>query len=98
MAGTAFAGFLLIEFLGVRTSLWITAAINLAIGAAAISLGRRDAVVEPSREPGENPDFPRDHLRTLALVLLALSAFASLIDEIALKWVLDMGGGGTTFW
>src|SRR5207245_736938 len=70
MTGTAFAGFLLIEFLGVRTSLWITAAINLAIGAAAISLGRRDAVVEPSREPGENPDFPRDHLRTLALVLL----------------------------
>src|SRR5437879_10376741 len=97
MAGTALAGFLLIEFLGVRTSLWITAAINLAIGAAAISLGRRDAVVEPSREPGENPDFPRDHLRTLALVLLAVTAFASLLDEIAWTRVLVMVVGGSTY-
>src|SRR5438477_2776666 len=43
MLGTALAGFLLIEFVGVRASLWATAAINLAIGAAAISLGRQES-------------------------------------------------------
>ena len=97
MTGTALAGFFLIEFLGVRTSLWITAAISLAIGVAAISLGRRDAAVEPSRDPGEAPDFPRDHLRSLALVLLALTAFASLLDEIAWTRVLVMVVGGSTY-
>ena len=40
VAGTALAGFLLIEFVGVRASLWLTAAINLAIGATALWLGR----------------------------------------------------------
>src|SRR5438093_4611664 len=38
--GTALAGFFLIEFVGVRASLWSTATINLVIGAAAIVLGR----------------------------------------------------------
>ncbi len=37
MTGTALAGFVLIEFVGVRASLWATAAVNLAIGAAAIA-------------------------------------------------------------
>src|SRR5438105_15102771 len=40
MTGTALAGFFLIEFVGVRFSLWATAAINLAIGIAAIKLGQ----------------------------------------------------------
>src|SRR6266513_1529244 len=99
MTGTAIAGFFLIEFVGVRASLWATAAINLAIGAAAIVLGREQSVPDPGRPPGEEQIQPTtpDHLRTLALVLLSLTAFASLLNEIAWTRVLIMLVGGSTY-
>src|SRR5437762_1480218 len=91
MTGTALAGFFLIEFVGVRASLWATAAINLAIGAAAISLGRQESASGTPPAPPAPPAPPTaDHLRTLALALLALTAFASLLDEIAWTRVLVM--------
>src|SRR6059036_155004 len=84
MTGTALAGFLLIEFVGVRASLLATAAVNLPIGVAAILLGRREnasgAGPEPAAQqiqpaPPARPAPPTsDHLRTLALVLLGLTA------------------------
>src|SRR6266699_2159690 len=72
MIGTALAGFVLIELVGVRASLWTTAAINLAIGAAAIVLGREQSLAEPGRKPGDDQSLPtsRDHLHNLALILL----------------------------
>src|SRR6266513_1183437 len=86
MTGTALAGFFLIEFVGVRASLWTTAAINLAIGAAAIVLGREQSLADPARTPVEQnlhqPPPTLDHLHNVALILLALTAFASLLDEI----------------
>ena len=53
MTGTTLAGFFLIEFVGVRASLWATAAINLAIGAAAIRLGRQQDALEVGHTPAE---------------------------------------------
>src|SRR5438034_6203420 len=53
MVGTALAGFFLIEFVGVTFSLWATAAINLAIGAAAIGLGPARGLSDPGHQPGE---------------------------------------------
>ena len=98
MAGTALAGFFLIEFVGVRASLWATAAVNLAIGMAAIALGREQNVSDPGQQPGENqPPAARDHLTTLALVLLGLTAFAALLNEIAWTRVLVMVVGGSTY-
>jgi len=38
LVGTALAGFFLIEFIGVRASLWVPPAVNLALGAGAIAL------------------------------------------------------------
>src|SRR6266704_2114920 len=65
MTGTALAGFFLIEFIGVRASLLATATVNLAIGVAAISLGRREGLADPGRQPGEDQVQPapaaRDH-------------------------------------
>ena len=95
MTGTALAGFFLIEFVGVRTSLFATAALNLAIGAAAI------ASADPGRQPGDqqthtHPAAP-DHFRTLALILLGVTAFASLLNEIAWTRVLIMVVGGSTY-
>src|SRR5437867_1068478 len=97
MTGTALAGFFLIEFAGVRASLWATAAVNLAIGAAAIALGRDQSVLDPGRQPGDEPIPTRDHLRTLALILLGLTAFAALLNEIAWTRVLVMVVGGSTY-
>lgn len=97
VAGTALAGFFLIEYVGVRASLWLTAALNLALGAAAIMLARPLSPV-PETPPASVPPPPsRDVLRTLALALLALTAFASLLDEIAWTRVLVMIVGGSTY-
>ena len=48
VVGTAVAGFVLIEHVGIRTSLWLTALVNLALGAAAVALAR---TVAPSAAP-----------------------------------------------
>src|SRR6185503_13568766 len=100
MAGTALAGFFLIEFIGVRASLWTTAALNLVIGVIAIRFGRRQEVVEAPQTSGEHLDQPRPPstaLHRLALVLLGLTAFASLLNEIAWTRVLIMIVGGSTY-
>src|SRR6266481_4816400 len=93
MTGTALAGFFLIEFVGVKFSLWATDAINLAIGIVAIKLGQE-------RSPPVNEQIatsPSDQLRRLALVLLGVTAFAALLDEIAWTRVLVMIVGGSTY-
>jgi spermidine synthase len=99
MTGTAVAGFFLIEFVGVRASLFATAALNLGIGVAAIRFGRdQEVVLEPST--GNNlhqPPPTSTPLHNLALVLLALTAFASLLNEIAWTRVLVMIVGGSTY-
>ncbi len=99
MTGTALAGFFLIEFVGVRASLWATAAVNLAIGVAAIRLGRETGFSDPGREPGVQEPGPAtvDRLHILALALLGITAFASLLDEIAWTRVLVMIVGGSTY-
>ena len=96
MTGTALAGFFLIEFVGVRASLLATAALNLAIGVAAIKLGRETSVAEAPELPTPSPE-PRDNLHTVALILLGLTAFASLLNEIAWTRVLVMLVGGSTY-
>src|SRR5881396_2031627 len=99
MVGTALAGFFLIEFVGVKFSLWATAAINLAIGAAAIGLGHARSLSDPGHQPrDEQISRPAaDQLRTLALILLGITAFAALLNEIAWTRVLVMIVGGSTY-
>lgn len=99
MTGTALAGFFLIEFVGVRASLWVTAALNIAIGTAAIMLGRERNLTDVERTPAERstPPVTSDHLHKLALALLGFTAFASLLDEIAWTRVLVMIVGGSTY-
>src|SRR5216110_865120 len=101
VVGTALAGFFLIEYIGVRASLWGTAAVNLALGAGAIALARRQpllpptaALPDPGREPGEPPSLA---LRNTAVLLLGLTAFAALLDEVAWTRVLVMVVGGSTY-
>src|SRR5881296_2773001 len=108
VVGTALAGFFFIEHVGIRTSLWATAAVNLALGAGALVLARGQPVLvgpsplnEPGRmtDAGRQPGGPRgsDPLRRFALGLLAVTAFAALLDEIAWTRVLVMIVGGSTY-
>ena len=99
VVGTALAGFFLIEYVGIRASLWGTAAVNLALGAGAIALARPMAPLAATADPGRQPGEPRGSgpLRRLALILLAVTAFASLLDEIAWTRVLVMIVGGSTY-
>ena len=94
VVGTALAGFVLVERVGIQGSLIGTAAVNLALGAAALGLAQ-PLEPGPAAPPGRAP--APDTLRRLALVLLALTAFASLLDEIAWTRVLVMVVGGSTY-
>jgi spermidine synthase len=94
VVGTALAGFFLVERVGIQGSLIGTAAVNLALGAAALALAQPlepGPAAPPARAPAP------DTLRRLALLLLALTAFASLLDEIAWTRVLVMVVGGSTY-
>lgn len=102
VAGTALAGFFLIEFVGIRASLWAAAAVSLGIGVAALGLPgpAADPEVDAVHELGPPPpplQLPSPTLRRIALVLLAVTAFASLLDEIAWTRVLIMVVGSSTY-
>jgi spermidine synthase len=92
MVGTALAGFFLIEHIGIRASLWLTAAVNVILGVAALALARPlgpvPAPARIARPPTADP-APR-WLPAAALALLAATAFSSLLAEIAWTRVLVM--------
>ncbi len=92
--GAALAGFALIEHLGIARSLWLTAAVNAGLGALAIRLARPITPVRPAATVAARPATT---LVAVALVLLGVSAFASLLDEIAWTRVLVMIVGGSTY-
>src|SRR5438874_2826096 len=97
--GTALAGFFLIEYVGIRASLWGTALVNLSIGVVALRLPdprgeARGESADRGREPGEAPAHA---LQRVALLLLGLTAFASLLYEIAWTRVLVMIVGGSSY-
>jgi spermidine synthase len=95
VVGTALAGFVLIEHVGIRASLWGTAAVNLTLGMTALALAERS---EPDAPPPIAAGPRRiDTVRTVALVLLAVTAFASLLDEIAWTRVLVMLVGASSY-
>lgn len=95
-AGTALAGFFLIEHVGIRFSLLGTALVNLVIGFVALRLPDPSPVESPA-PIAEPPVGVSGSLRSAALVLLTLTAFASLLDEIAWTRILVMVVGGSTY-
>ncbi len=99
--GTIVAGFVLIEFLGVRNSVYLASALSLAAGAAAIVSGRRTVVAGASQAPADGPpehaaaaEPPRapepESSYTPAVVLLAfaISGAAALAYEVLYTRVL----------
>jgi spermidine synthase len=99
VAGTALAGLWLIEHVGIRHSLWLTAMLNVMLGAAAVWLARRfPPVMTDSREvpPVAGAGVP-EAVRRAALFLLGATAFAGLLDEIAWTRVIILAIGSSTY-
>jgi len=107
VAGCALAGYVLIEYVGLNSTLLATGVLNLLLGAAALLVTRRDAEANAEREdPGtaEHVAVPPGPLaggdpraRRFALWLIGITAFASLLYEIAWTRVLVLVVGSSTY-
>lgn len=87
--GTLAAGFWLVPAVGLRSTSFIAAALNVAIGAASFALARgRGGDVLPALPPSEPP-------RRLALVVAAGSGFAALVLQVAWTRSLTIALGST---
>lgn len=91
VAGTLASGFWLIPSFGQRLTIWTAVGLNLVIAAAALGLARGGSgKLEATLAPGLPP-------RRLALVVSALSGFASLVYEVAWTKSLVLSLGSTVY-
>ncbi|HVO36138.1 MAG TPA: fused MFS/spermidine synthase [Gemmatimonadales bacterium] len=94
------AGYLLIEFVGLRASALATGALNLALGAAALVLARMPPQEDGGPTAAGEAVFTRDPgaaTRRLATWLIGITAFASLLYEIAWTRTLILVIGSSTY-
>src|SRR5260370_31018445 len=82
-----------------RGGLGGTGLLTLALGVPALAVARPLAPLPPSGDgPVDAARLPTPRLlRSVGLVLLGLTAFASLVDEIAWTRILVMIVGGSTY-
>ncbi len=100
VVGVFVAGFLAIPAIGSQGTLWVTAAVNLAIGLTAIGLARsRPAIDSPRSAAATAPArSPRGSARVrLALIVFALSGFGALVLEVAWTRVLSLVVGSSVY-
>ena len=98
--GCALGGYILVERAGVLTSLIGCGLLNLALGAAAIAVST-SAAKEEAPAPVLEPESVREEaspaVQKLAIWLIGLTAFASLLYEIAWTRVLVLVVGSSTY-
>jgi spermidine synthase len=90
--GTMLAGFVLVPYLGVTTTLLLTVATNLAIAFVAWILSRSHDSASAASVPDAVVPGPR-----VILIAMMLSGFAALLDEIAWTRALGLAVGPTTY-
>ena len=96
VTGALLATFYLLEHLGNTRTLWIAAAVNLAVGAVAILTGRSGAMaVRP--EPLESRAAFVDRARLPVLIASFTTGFVFLLMELVWYRMLSPLLGGTTF-
>jgi spermidine synthase len=103
VVGCALAGYVLIEYVGLKGTLFGVGVLNLLLGGAALLLAR-GGVTEEVESPEEGTETPESTIepadgrtRRLALALIAVTAFASLLYEIAWTRVLVLVVGSSTY-
>jgi spermidine synthase len=93
VAGSLFAGFVLIRAVGVHPTLWVAVAANLAVGMAALLLAARTGPLPVAPEPAA--PGPRRWDAGL-LVAVGLSGFVTLALEVVWTRVLVLVVGSST--
>jgi spermidine synthase len=103
VVGCALAGYVLIENVGLQGTLLGVGVLNLLLGGAALLLARGGAT-EDLALPEEKTETPQPTIepadgrtRRLALALIAVTAFGSLLYEIAWTRVLVLVVGSSTY-
>ena len=98
IAGVFIAGFLAVPGIGVQLTIWITAMVNILLGATAIFLARGFRVPEVV-DAGEleTPRGPTSGRIRLALAIFALSGFGALVLEVAWTRVLSLILGSSVY-
>jgi spermidine synthase len=102
VAGCALAGYVLIESVGLKGTLAGIGVLNLLLGGAALLLAR-GGTAEDATTPGVAAAAPAlgepadERTRRFALGLIAVTAFASLLYEIAWTRVLVLVVGSSTY-
>ena len=100
--GCALGGYYLVEYVGIQPSLLACGAANLLLGAIALGLTRGPdplaaAAGADTAEPESVLPEIDDETRRVAIWLIGLTAFASLLYEIAWTRVLIMVVGSSTY-
>jgi len=97
LTGTIVGGFLLLPLLGIFQSLIASAAINFAIGLAALGLAARSGkiVVEPS--PSRTGAAPRGRDRWRVALAIGISGFAALALEVVWIRILVQSFSATVY-
>ena len=102
VVGCAVAGYVLVEYAGIRPSIVACGLLNIVLGAVALKLAAARAAPAapdapaPETEPDVELDVPAN-VRSLAIWLIGLTAFASLLYEIAWTRVLVLLVGSSTY-
>lgn len=99
VVGCALGGYYLVEYVGVIPSLIGCGVINLALGGIAIAATRGETTAIEASEPVPEMLLQEadPSVRRLAIQLIALTAFASLLYEIAWTRVLVLVVGSSTY-
>ncbi|MEO8245850.1 MAG: fused MFS/spermidine synthase [Chloroflexota bacterium] len=102
LAGAAIAGYVLIELVGLQTTVWIAASFSLAAGLAAVSLWRRLPAAVPvvragsgSPKPGASRQLSRPH--PLVLVVAFVSGLTSLGYQVLWTRLMSSGTAASSY-
>jgi spermidine synthase len=103
IGGTAVAGFVLIELLGLTGALLVGAACSLTAGTIALLLdrwvgsGQAPATREPVRQDGPLEQVAPPSQRTIALLLAFVSGLTSLGYQVVWNRLMSAGTGSSTY-
>lgn len=112
VVGTFLTGFVLLPSVGMRATTLIAAAVNLALGAAAVLIARRwqaataarldtagplAAAALPDPAAGSTPTESRAANRWAALLAFGLSGFAAMLYEVGWTRVLSLTIGSSVY-
>lgn len=93
--GTFVAGFVAIPAAGVRTTLWVTAMVNVAIGIAALTLSR--PLPRPAMHAAAAPAPGAGRGKAIVLWIFAASGFCALSLEVAWTRILSLILGSSVY-